>query len=50
MQIEINPHELKRNSQKEKYIWYGAYEATLFQLTLMGILKNTDDPSPPMVL
>lgn len=48
MQIEINPHALKRNSQKENYIWYAAYESTLFQKNLMNILKKTEDPTPPL--
>ena len=48
-QIEVNPHELKRNAQRDKYLWYAAYETTLFQGDLMRILKNTDDPALPMV-
>ena len=47
--VEVNPHELKRHSQREKYLWYAAYETTLFRSELMRILKNSDDPALPMV-
>lgn len=48
MGVEVNPHRLKRSAQREKYVWYGAYEKTLLQANLMEVLKCCKDSASPM--
>eukprot|EP00826_Nyctotherus_ovalis_P011342 TRINITY_DN12956_c0_g4_i2.p1 TRINITY_DN12956_c0_g4~~TRINITY_DN12956_c0_g4_i2.p1 ORF type:complete len:181 (+),score=28.62 TRINITY_DN12956_c0_g4_i2:75-545(+) len=46
--VEVNPHRLKRSAQRERYVWYGAYEKMLIQANLMEILKRCKDSASPM--
>ena len=46
---DINPHQLKRNFQRDKCVWLGAYDTFLLHANLLAVLPLCDDPSPPLV-
>jgi hypothetical protein len=45
---DINPHMLRRNIQKEQYIWFGVYDELLRNKLLINQLKKCRDSSLPL--
>jgi hypothetical protein len=45
---EINPHLVRRNIQKEQYIWFGVYDQLLRNKLLVSNLKKCKDSSFPL--
>lgn len=45
---EINPHLVKRNIQKEEYIWFGVYDQLLRNKILISNLKKCKDAALPL--
>ncbi len=47
---ENNPHDLVRCAQKEKYVWYAAYDDEMFSERFMETLAACTDKGAPIVL
>ena len=45
---EINPHLIRRNIQKEQYIWFGVYDELLRNKLLINQIKKCKDTSLPL--
>ncbi len=45
---EINPHLIRRNIQKEQYIWLGVYDELLRNKLLINYLKKCKDTALPL--
>jgi hypothetical protein len=45
---EINPHLIRRNIQKEQYIWFGVYDSLLRNKNLVNGIKKCRDNSLPL--
>lgn len=46
---EGNPYLLKRNIQKQNYIWFGVYDCLLRDKEMIKILNQCKDNSLPLV-
>ena len=47
---EINPHIIRRNIQREQYIWFGVYDNLLRNKHMINSIKKCRDPSLPLVI
>jgi hypothetical protein len=45
---DINPHLIRRNIQKEQYIWFGVYDQLLRNKNLVNVIKKCRDTSLPL--
>jgi hypothetical protein len=45
---DINPHVIRRNIQKEQYIWFGVYDGLLRNKNLISYIKKCKDNSLPL--
>jgi len=45
---DINPHLLRRNIQKENYIWFGVYDGLLRNKNIISYIKKCRDTSLPL--
>lgn len=45
---DINPHLIRRNIQKEQYIWFGVYDGLLRNKNLISYIKKCRDNSLPL--
>ena len=46
---ESNPHELIRCTQKDKYIWYAAYDEEMLEEKFLALLHCCTDKTEPLV-
>jgi cephalosporin-C deacetylase-like acetyl esterase len=46
---EINPHLIRRNIQKEQYIWFGVFDDLLRNKCMLKAIKKCKDTSLPLV-
>lgn len=46
---EINPHLIRRNIQKEQYIWFGVFDDLLRNKCMLKAIKKCRDTSLPLV-
>jgi hypothetical protein len=46
---DINPHLIRRNIQKEQYIWFGVYDHLTRNKLLIETIKKCTDASLPLV-
>lgn len=44
---DINPHLVKRNFQKEHFVWFGVYDTLLRNKNICALLKNCKDTTLP---
>ncbi len=46
---EINPHLIRRNIQKEQYIWFGVFDELLRNKCMLKAIKKCRETSLPLV-
>jgi hypothetical protein len=46
---EINPHVIRRNIQREQYIWIGVYDNLIRNKHMINTIKKCKDTSLPLV-
>ena len=50
MSVDINPHALKRSAQKDKCVWYAAYDEDMCEDTFYRYIHKCTDTTYPVVM